>query len=305
MASIIGKTVGKVAQEISDLQSGRIFQSPLNKLWRARIILNRNTSPMAKDSTGSKAKLNDSLNQHYAKKGSLSISQNSDNYTRNRRIASNPRELIESNSIDYSSANTLTQKQLQNNIIIINKYTSPPTSIVIQNRPNELSVDPKSNWVAVKSMGRNNPFMMYTGGEDTISFDVSWFATDPENRGEVIYKCRLLESWSRANGYMASPPVLKISWGSSGLFDNDDFILESAQYSLTHFQDYSRPYRIDHTYNEGSRTQSYEENLDLKLYPNCATQTLTFKRVSSINRTHVDIIPTELLRKTKGISFHE
>lgn len=48
MASLIGKPVGKVAQEVADLEQGRVFQSPLNKAWRALILLNRTTSPMAK-----------------------------------------------------------------------------------------------------------------------------------------------------------------------------------------------------------------------------------------------------------------
>ena len=118
----------------------------------------------------------------------------------------------------------------KNNIIIINDNISPPVSIVIQNRPNEISVDTQTSWVAVKSMGRNNPFMVYTGGEDTISFDVSWYSSDPNNREDILTKCRLLESWSKANGYRQSPPTLKISWGSSGIFDNDLFILYSASY---------------------------------------------------------------------------
>ena len=56
----------------------------------------------------------------------------------------------------------------KNNIIIINDNVSPPISIVIQNRPNEVNINPQTNWVSIMSMGRNNPFMMYTGGEDTI-----------------------------------------------------------------------------------------------------------------------------------------
>ena len=67
----------------------------------------------------------------------------------------------------------------KNNIIIINDNVSPPISIVIQNRPNEVNINPQTNWVSIMSMGRNNPFMMYTGGEDTISFDISWYSNDP------------------------------------------------------------------------------------------------------------------------------
>ena len=184
-------------------------------------------------------------------------------------------------------------KRRKNDIIIINASVSPYQSITLQNRPNELSIDPKSSWASINSMGRNNPFMMYTGGEDTISFEISWFANDPQHRDEVIWKCKLLESWSKANGYMASPPVLNIKWGASDIFSDDDFfILESARYTLTNFQDQAKKYGADY----GS------DLIDLKLVPNCATQTVTFKRVTMANTTHNDIVPLTKLQGISGIT---
>lgn len=56
MASLIGKPVGKVAQEVAELEQGRIFQSPLNKVWRSLILINRATSPMAKAEPDEKIK---------------------------------------------------------------------------------------------------------------------------------------------------------------------------------------------------------------------------------------------------------
>ena len=56
MASIIGKAVGAVASVVTELEQGRIFTSPLNKLWRAKILLNRATSPMPKDEAKSSYK---------------------------------------------------------------------------------------------------------------------------------------------------------------------------------------------------------------------------------------------------------
>lgn len=180
----------------------------------------------------------------------------------------------------------------KNEIIIINASVSPYQSIVLQNRPNELNIDPKSTWVTISSMGRNNPFLMYTGGEDNITFEISWFANDPQHRDEVIWKCKLLESWSRANGYLASPPVLNIKWGASDIFKDDDyFILESAKYTLTHFQDQAKKYGADY----GS------DFIDLKLNPSCATQQLSFKRVTLANTTHEEIVPLSKLQGISGI----
>ena len=185
-------------------------------------------------------------------------------------------------------------KARQNDIIIFNLSVSPYQSITLQNRPDELRVDPKSAWATVASMGRNNPFYLYTGGEDTISFDISWFVSDPNRRDEVVAKCRLLESWTKADGYNAAPPILLIKWGGSGIFNNDNFILESAPYTLTHFQDRAM-----------SKADEYYKGQiqDLKLYPNCAKQTLTFKKVTSSNITHAQIVDPAVLKGIQGINL--
>lgn len=185
----------------------------------------------------------------------------------------------------------------KNNIIIINDNVSPPVSIVIQNRPNEVTIDTQTNWVSVKSMGRNNPFMIYTGGEDTISFDISWYSSDPNNREDILTKCRLLESWSKANGYRQSPPILRISWGSSGIFDNDLFILYSASYKLNNFQD---RYSGNILNTENSFSRDINKSIDLGLLPSIATQSLVFKKVTSKNLTHADICSPEKLQKVKS-----
>lgn len=176
---------------------------------------------------------------------------------------------------------------LPNNLIsIINFHTSPYTILYIQNRPTEVQVNPGATWVSIKSMGRNNPFYMYTGGEDTISFDVSWYTSDPNHPEEVLAKCRLLESWTRANGYISAPPTLSILWGNSGIFNNYEFILESCPYRLTNFQNGSR--------SAIGPVKDSNGIIDKMLYPACATQTLTFKKVIRDNSSHQDIIDLNL-----------
>lgn len=255
-----------------------VLTSPLNKLWRAKILLNRKTSGMPQSDPYTKGmpKVSPPTNKEFqdAKKEEDFLAESSRHLNEDTPLSKIPK------------------RQYNNQIILINPNTSPYTKIVIQGMPTEVEVSPESNWAAVKSMGRNNPFMFYTGGEDTISFDISWYSVQ-KDREDVLNKCKLLESWTRANGYKASPPTLFISWGSSNLFKNDTFVLTSAKYTLTNFQNATRATRGKYTGNG--------EQIDLKLLPNCAIQHLVFKKVTPDNSTHEQIIPKERLLNTKGI----
>ena len=307
MASLIGKSVGKVAQEITELEQGRIFQSPLNKVCRALILINRATSPMAKAEPNKLGKVYDGQNAHVAREGSYSSAQAQSEWYQNIIVAKilgiNPDRVLKVKSVDYTIANKFTSELIKNDIVIANLNVSPAISLVIQNRPDRLRVEPAATWAAVKSMGRNNPFYFYTGGEDTITFDISWYSVDADHRDDVVNKCRLLESWTRADGYSASPPTLRIQWGNSGLFEDDLFILAAAPYELTHFQNASRMMRrYDNDPDTGQRiTNTVSQPYNLKLLPNCATQTLTFKRVTKNNRTWEEIIPASKLQYTPGV----
>ena len=52
MARILGQAAGKVVEKYNDLtrDTAGVLTGPLNKLWRARILLNRATSTLPKDS---------------------------------------------------------------------------------------------------------------------------------------------------------------------------------------------------------------------------------------------------------------
>ena len=301
MASLIGKPVGKVAQEITELEQGRIFQSPLNKVWRALILINRATSPMDKAEPNKLGKVYDAQNAHVAREGSYSLAQTQSEWYQNiiaaKTAGINPDEVLKAKSVDYTIANKFTSELIKNDIVIANLNVSPAISLVIQNRPDRLRVEPAATWAAVKSMGRNNPFYFYTGGEDTITFDISWYSVDADHRDDVVNKCRLLE----ADGYSASPPTLRIQWGNSGLFEDDLFILAAAPYELTHFQNASRMMRrYDNDPDTGQRiTNTVSQPYNLKLLPNC--ETLIFKRVTKNNRTWEEIIPASKLQYTPGV----
>lgn len=175
-------------------------------------------------------------------------------------------------------------------VYIINRTISPYQVLKIQNRPSQLEVQPETSWAVVKSMGRNNPFYQYTGSEDTISFDVSWYCNDPNNRDEVLLKCRLLESWSKSNGYLSSPPILELLFGNSSdndIFKGYKFILFSASYTL---KDMAIDIRDNH---QGNMI------IGDHIYPMTAVQSLVFKRVNNINTTSEQIISSDGISRLK------
>lgn len=102
----------------------------------------------------------------------------------------------------------------------------------IQTVPLEINVAPTANWVVIPSIGRNNPFYHYTGGEDVVKFTLDWYSVHPL-RQDVIFNCRWVESLSRANGYKKEPPRVLLIFGD--LFNHTEWIVESAPYRLSLF----------------------------------------------------------------------
>lgn len=182
----------------------------------------------------------------------------------------------------------------RNEIIIFNMNSTDNgyQYITLQNRPPELEFQGETAWATIKSFGRNVPMYHFTGAEDKIQLQISWFCNDPERPWEVIQKCRLLEAWSKADGYYAGPPILQIDWGGSGLFSNALFILTSANYILKNFRDGYIDRRLEKP-----------EWVDGKLYPMAATQELIFNRVSGTNPLHSSIYDPSKLEGIKGIGY--
>lgn len=110
-------------------------------------------------------------------------------------------------------------------------------SLRIQTVPLEIVVEPHSNWQIIPSLGRNNPFYQYTGGEDTLSFTLDWYSVNPLRR-DVIDKCRWVESLSKADGYRAAPPRILLIYGD--LYKFNTWIIESATYRLSLFDKENR-----------------------------------------------------------------
>lgn len=307
MARILNQIAGGVVEKYNDLtrDSAGVLTGPLNKLWRARIYLNRATSTLPKD-TADKGKIYDPNNPFGPRATSKNpkVNQRIQNQYRmelKHRVEGGvpfgyeEMDPAKGNSVNKNKELFMVMPEVRNmnQVVIYNLVSTPYQYITLQNRPPSIDFRGETTWATIKSMGRNTPMYHYTGAEDIIQFNVSWFCNDPENPEEVITKCRLLEMWSKANSYQASPPILKIEWGNSGIFENHQYILTSATYTLNNFRNASRT-RV--------AGKSCEID-DLKLLPAAATQELIFKRVSAYNLSYADIVNEETLKKTKGISL--
>lgn len=293
MANLLSKIEGDISKQVDNLtrDGSSVLTSPyVNKSWIALIEVNRKTSTKKKvqDNNYDPANVRNS-NQPNPKEQDLnkiSSGKNTQTWYEDSSIKGESKytgdDPFKWNQNTHSQA-----KVKQNQIKLFNLITG--AKLVIQNRPESVSIEPDTTWATIKGIGRNNPYYVYNGSEDTISFEISWFCNDEKHRDEVLLKCRLLESWTKANGYKNSPPIIAIKWGTSGIFDNYNFILTGASYTLNNFQN---------AYENGDG-----KIVDLGLLPQAATQKLTFKRISSRNLLWEDYISSKVLRNINGIEL--
>lgn len=318
----IREPVGRyIMQPINDFTSldqvTDITTSELNKLWRAKILLDRATRPAK---TGGKASITPEAKLHKnniradrgvnPKTGITESSIRVDVNKAAREVEEQQKELqrkettvsfvedntpLEERKIKYDKRNheSLTKKRIQ----IYNISSDPITYLELQTYPEKVSFQGESTWAVINSMGRNTPMYHFTGAESIIQLNISWYCDDPANPADVIAKCKLLEAWSKGNGYISAPPILKLNWGDSELFKDELFILTAATYELSNWRGSVKQY--DRKTKELVLPKGY---VDTNLLPAMATQELIFRRVSATNLTHGDIISQELLNKTKGIN---
>lgn len=317
----IREPVGRyVMQPINDFTSldqvTDITTSELNKLWRAKILIDRATRPAK---TGGKASITPEAKLHKnnirADRGvnpKTGITESSIRVDVNKaaREVEEQQKLqrrettvsfvedntpLEERKIKYNKRNneSLTKKRIQ----IYNISSDPITYLELQTYPEKVSFQGESTWAVINSMGRNTPMYHFTGAESIIQLNISWYCDDPANPADVIAKCKLLEAWSKGNGYISAPPILKLNWGDSELFKDELFILTAATYELSNWRGSVKQY--DRKTQELVLPKGY---VDTNLLPAMATQELIFRRVSATNLTHGDIISQELLNKTKGIN---
>lgn len=147
-------------------------------------------------------------------------------------------------------------------LYITNLDSSPIERLRIQTVPEAINIDPVSNWNAIPSIGRNNPFYHYTGGEDEIRFVLDWYS-NTDNRRDVIEACRWVESLTRNDSYNSRAPRVHLAWGD--LYKYSEWIVFKAPYELKFFE-------------QGSG-----------LLPIQAFQRVSLKKVSDENTSKADI----------------
>ena len=283
MANYVSQQLGKIDKTLLNLtQDGSsVLTGVGNKLWRAAILLHRATHYPHQD-----------ISKVDPAKGKNTIQKNLVRKREAFEVKDGP--IIQFNTEKYDAL-TKAKPTNSNQVILYNLTSKPYEYIIIQNRPKQIEFKGETSWASIKSMGRNVPMYHFTGAEDIVQFNISWYCNDPEHRDEVVNKCRFLEAWTKANGYQASPPIIKIQWGDSGIFDDHYYILTSATYTLDNFSDY---------YGGPNRDRKDPNNwvMNGKLLPSTATQELIFKRVSATNPTWNDILPVSKMEYTRGLN---
>lgn len=104
--------------------------------------------------------------------------------------------------------------------------------VEIQFMPKTLSTNRSSVWAEIAVVGRNNPFNQYTGGNNSLTLELDFLATD-DQREDVVERCRMIESWAMNDGYENPPQVIRVTWGK--------FFKEKELWVIKNVQtDYSR-----------------------------------------------------------------
>lgn len=313
----IGTTISGVYSDLSQSfieKSSGLTHGDINKAWRAKILIDRLGGPASGRVSGlprdwsntgkmyipnaydTKSSLNPVINGRLkeARRENLKLNGDTTNHGNLPKDFSNRVVNVSRSISDSRNLNIKARNHKRNEVIIFNLDGTDKgyQYIILQNRPPELEFQGETTWASIKSFGRNVPMYHFTGAEDKIQLQVSWFCNDPKRPWEVVQKCRLLESWSKANGYYSGPPVLQIDWGGSGLFSNALFILTSAKYILKSFRDGYMDRRVEKP-----------EWSDGKLYPMAATQELIFNRVSGSNILHSSIYDPNKLEGLSGVGY--
>ena len=136
--------------------------------------------------------------------------------------------------------------------------------------PGELDYSMSSKFVGIATLSRNNPYYQFTGSEDTLTFEIDWFS-EQLDRKDVINNCRWLESLTKADSYNSPPHRVMLLWGASNLLWQDMiWVLTNAPYKLKGF-------------NRGYRDPKTREFVNTNMLPQQAHQSITLKRVTSVN----------------------
>lgn len=170
--------------------------------------------------------------------------------------------------LSQSAVDILTKDALGNSIA--NQKLNQPyiidmvdlQKVFLQGLPFQVEVGGDSTISSIASPNRNLPFYNFGGSEDTIKFNISWFA-ETEELQDVLLKCKWLHSLTKKDSFSGKFHHVKLFFGE--LFKESTFIITAAPYSIALF------------------------TRDKSMLPRLATQELTLKRISDTNPSHADM----------------
>lgn len=148
--------------------------------------------------------------------------------------------------------------------------------LYLQTLPNELNINSDPNFSVIESPSRNVPLYHYTGSEQSIQFQISFFANH-ESREDVIRKCTWINALSKNDGYDESIHPILFAWGD--LFLDTQWIVTNAPYKLGLF------------------------DREFKMLPRYAQIDITLKRISKHNPKRADLLFKPTLFDTPQISI--
>lgn len=105
-------------------------------------------------------------------------------------------------------------------------------SLGLAGLPTEHQYEPEASFAVIKSPGRNAPHYHYTGSEDTLTLEISWYA-DTEDKRDVIERCKWLESMTKADSYYGRPHLCRLMWGT--MYSKTTWIVVSASYRTSNW----------------------------------------------------------------------
>lgn len=104
--------------------------------------------------------------------------------------------------------------------------------LYFQNIPLTLEYDPNTSLIALPSFGANITNYQFTGAEDTLRFDMSWYG-DSSNRKDVLLKTKWLEALSKDDGKGKGIHPLKLVFGD--MYVDAKWVLKSAPTTFSLF----------------------------------------------------------------------
>lgn len=155
--------------------------------------------------------------------------------------------------------------------------SSPIEKLEFQFVPDEMHIDRNMKVEGVAIVGKNIPDYQYTGGETRLPLRLDFHCED-EDRKDVMYKVKWLESLTYNEGLTKSPPQLKVVYGD--MYKNE--IWEVLSF-------YARLSLFDQEY--GFLPKQAYVDIVLGLANNFkASEINRFKRMPTVDRTRRDSV---------------